>query len=249
MPADEADRLAELLSFRVLDTEREAFYDNLVALATQLCGTPLGAISFIDSERQWYKASNGFDVGETARDIAFCAHTIAEPSAMLEVSDAQADPRFVPHMLGLGPAPLRFYAGFALPSRKGSAVGALCVMDVVPRTLTVPQREGMVRLAQLAATQLGNRRDVHMAHLTDRLTGLSNWFHLEEQFDQVKASHGVIALVCLETVDKVTSAHGFRVADEVIRQAAERLRICGAFSSCSFPTRILQISRGRRCRS
>ena len=34
------------------------------------------AVSLIDNGRQWFKAVRGMGVTQTARDIAFCDHTI-----------------------------------------------------------------------------------------------------------------------------------------------------------------------------
>ena len=55
-PADEPQRLAELRSFGILDTDPDEDYDRLVQLATALCGAPMGALTFVDSGRQWYKS-------------------------------------------------------------------------------------------------------------------------------------------------------------------------------------------------
>ncbi|MDQ6882263.1 MAG: GAF domain-containing protein, partial [Pseudomonadota bacterium] len=136
MPDDESDRLAHLEELGILDTEPDQEFDRLALLATVVCRTPIGAISFIDSQRQWFKARVGIDVTATPRDIAFCAHTIAQSDRLLEVRDAEGDPRFVTNLFGPDVPPVRFYAGFPLQTREGSAVGTLCVMDMTPRTLT-----------------------------------------------------------------------------------------------------------------
>ena len=226
LPDDERDRLAHLEELGILDTEPEKEFDRLAQLATIICRTPIGAISFIDSQRQWFKARVGVDVTATPRDIAFCAYTIAQSDRLLEVRDAEGDPRFVTNLFGPDVPPVRFYAGFPLQTREGSAVGTLCVMDGTPRTLTSTQREALSALAHTVSTQLTMRRDLRTATQLDRLTGLPNWFHFESQFGERKASRGVLVLVRLKTVGQLTSAHGFRTADAMIRQAAERLRSC-----------------------
>ncbi len=226
LPDDESDRLAHLEQLGILDTEPDKEFDRLAQLATVICRTPIGAITFIDSQRQWFKASVGVNVSATPRSIAFCAHTIARSDRLLEVRDADSDPRFVTNLLGPGLSPVRFYAGFPLQTREGSAVGTLCVMDTAPRTLTPTQREAMSALAHTVSTQLTMRRDLRTATESDRLTGLPNWFHFESQFGKRMAGRGVLVLVRLKTVGQLTSAHGFRTADALIRQAAGRLRSC-----------------------
>ncbi|MBC7469596.1 MAG: sensor domain-containing phosphodiesterase [Ramlibacter sp.] len=226
LPPDEADRLAALEDLGILDTEPEKEFDRLVQLASAICQAPMGTITFIDSQRQWFKSRVGVDVTATPRDLAFCAYTIVEPDRMLEVQDAETDPRFVTNLFGPDLPPVRFYAGYPLQTRQGSAVGTLCVMDVVPRTLTAGQREALAKLAYTVSTQLTMRRELRIATQFDRLTGLPNWFHFESQFDRSKARCGVLVLIRLKTVGQITSAHGFRNADAMLKQAAQRLRSC-----------------------
>ncbi len=227
LPADETARLAHLEDLGILDTDPEPAFDRLVRLATTICEAPIGAITLLDSQRQWFKARLGIEVAATPRDVAFCAHAIGHPDRLLEVQDAQADPRFVPTMFGPGAPAVSFYAGYPLQTREGSAVGTLCVMDVVPRTLNAMQREALKELASTVSTQLTMRRDLRMATQSDRLTGLPNWFHFESKFEHRKpADRGVLVLVRLKTVGQITSAHGFRTADALITQTAQRLRGC-----------------------
>jgi hypothetical protein len=71
-----SERLEALRRYQVLDTEAEPAFDDLVALASHICGVPIAAISLIDSERQWFKAKVGLDASETSRDVSFCGHTV-----------------------------------------------------------------------------------------------------------------------------------------------------------------------------
>jgi predicted signal transduction protein with EAL and GGDEF domain len=224
IPLDERQRLLELRDFGILDTEPDEDYDRLVQLATVLCGTPMGTLTFVDSARQWYKSRVGVTVAETPRHKAFCAHTILDPDRLLEVQDVAQAPWFDSQLYGpAGPA-VRFYAGVPLKTREGSAIGTLCVMDEVPRALSEAQRDALHKLAKAVSTQLNLRRQLRIATQTDRLTGLPNWFHFEAQFDASRPAKGIVAFVRLKTVSQINSAHGFRVADALIKQTADRLR-------------------------
>ena len=99
-PHDDAARIAVLRTYDVLDTGAEQQYDDLVALAAAICGTPKAAISLVEEDRQWFKARLGIDVPETSRDVSFCAHAILEPDQLLEVPDATADERFAANPAG-----------------------------------------------------------------------------------------------------------------------------------------------------
>jgi len=57
LPIDEELRIADLLSYDILDSEREKDFDQLVELASQITHCPVAMMSFIDRKRQWLKAS------------------------------------------------------------------------------------------------------------------------------------------------------------------------------------------------
>jgi predicted signal transduction protein with EAL and GGDEF domain len=209
----------------VLDTEPDDDYDRLVQLATVLCGAPIGALTFVDSNRQWYKSRVGLPVQQIAREKCFCAHAILESDRVLEIPDVAKLGWADPQPWGPSGPSLGFYAGVPLRTREGSAIGTLCVMDQVPRRLTESQRDGLVKLAKAVSTQLTLRRQLRIATETDRLTGLPNWFHFEAEFDHNKPARGIVCFVRLKTINQINSAHGFRVADALIQQTADRLRV------------------------
>ena len=153
-PIDESERLAALEHLGVLDSVPEPGFDDIVQLATQLCGTPIGLVSLVDRERQWFKACVGLDVSETHRDLAFCAHAILAPDTVMIVQDTHLDLRFKGSPLVLGPPYIRFYAGAPIISRQGLALGTVCVIDTVPRTLDAAQCSALQALARQTAAQL-----------------------------------------------------------------------------------------------
>src|SRR5215213_8833050 len=76
IPPNEAERLAALRSYDILDTPPEAGFDRVARLAAVVLDVPIALISLLDEGRQWFKARVGFDPPETPRDQAFCAYTI-----------------------------------------------------------------------------------------------------------------------------------------------------------------------------
>ncbi|MGH7250292.1 MAG: GAF domain-containing protein, partial [Nitrospiraceae bacterium] len=142
VPATEAERLDALRRYAILDTPPEQNFDELVSLASQICRTPIAAISLIDADRQWFKAKVGLTSTQTPRAIAFCAHAIVQPDLFV-VRDAMADPRFSTNPLVTADPHIRFYAGMPLIASNGHALGTLCVIDRVPRELTQEQAEAL----------------------------------------------------------------------------------------------------------
>lgn len=149
-------RLKELKSFGVLDTLPEADFDRLTRLVARICNVPIAMVSLVDGERQWFKSSVGLDVRETDRNISFCTHAI-QGAELFVVPDAQSDVRFSSSPLVTGEPHIRFYAGMPLISN-GHALGTLCAIDKVPRTLTEQQKEALQLLAAQVMMQLELRR-------------------------------------------------------------------------------------------
>ncbi|MDE2628556.1 MAG: diguanylate cyclase [Burkholderiales bacterium] len=148
---DEAKRLAALLELGVLDTLPEQAFDDIVAIAAQICGTPIGLVSLVDAQRQWFKAKVGLGVDETHRDLAFCAHAIVAAEPVFVVEDALQDPRFADSALVTGAPHIRFYAGAPIVLPGGQALGTVCVIDTVPRRLDAAQLGALQALARQAA--------------------------------------------------------------------------------------------------
>jgi GAF domain-containing protein len=159
MATDEAARLAALRSYRILDTEAEQSFDDLTLLASQICGAPIAAISLIDDHRQWFKSRVGLEITEAPRDVAFCVHAITQRS-MLVVPDALADERFRDNPLVTGEPHVRFYAGAPLVTPDGHALGTLCIVDRVPRTLSDHERQALDALRRQVEAQLELRRNL-----------------------------------------------------------------------------------------
>lgn len=152
----EAARLAALRAYDVLDTPRESDFDDIVMLASRICGTSISVINFIDATRQWFKAETGLGVQETPLDTSLCAHVILEED-FVEIPDTLADPRMADNPLCLADPGLRFYAGALLRSKGGYPIGTLCVLDNQPRRLDAMQRDALRVLADQVMTQLDLR--------------------------------------------------------------------------------------------
>jgi PAS domain S-box-containing protein len=141
-PPREAERLAELYRYGVLDTAPEKALDDLVQLAAYICQSPIAVVSLVDADRQWFKSKIGLTETQTSRIIAFCAHTILGDELFV-VPDASVDDRFTDNPLVTGDPHIRFYCGAPLTTPDGHHIGTLGVIDRVPRELSQEQLEAM----------------------------------------------------------------------------------------------------------
>ena len=224
LPLDEEQRLAALRRYSVLDTPPEQAFDDLTLLAAQICQVPTAMVSLVDEQRQWFKSRVGMDAAETARDISFCAHTILHADAVLEVRDATLDPRFLDSPLVTGDPHMRFYAGAPLIAPDGHALGALCVMDRRPRTLTAEQLAALRALSRRVVAQLELRRQARelAKEIADRQRAEAQ---LREQFEQLAANEQGLGRL-LTVAEKSRRAVLGVLEDE--REAQAALRASGA---------------------
>lgn len=156
-PPNENLRMQALKRLHVLDTPDEQGYDDITRLAATQCGTSIALISLSDNHRQWFKSRMGTQLREMPRENSFCAHVLEAPHGMLIIEDASLDERFVGHPLVVGEPKIRFYAGAALLTREGHMLGALCVMDTVPRKLETQQLAELQFMAQQVMAMLESR--------------------------------------------------------------------------------------------
>jgi PAS domain S-box-containing protein len=165
----EAQRLAALKRYRLLDTPPEERFDDIVAIAARMLGTPIALISLIDEKRQWFKAKIGLDFAETPRDVAFCDHMIRLRETLV-VPNAMEDPRFAENPLVTGGLSIRFYAGAPLVTPDGHALGAVCVIDVKERPdFGLDEQRVLEALSRLVVDHLELRRQAMInAEMTRR---------------------------------------------------------------------------------
>ena len=152
-PADEAARLEELRSLRLLDTPPEERFDRITRLASRLFGVPIAYIALVDAERQWFKSSCGLSATSTDRSVSFCGHAILQ-STPLVIPDALEDDRFHDNPLVTQPPGVRFYAGHPLRGPGGRNIGTLCLADTAPRAADAIDMDVFGELAGIAEDEL-----------------------------------------------------------------------------------------------
>jgi PAS domain S-box-containing protein len=153
----EADRLEALRSCAIIDTQPEADFDDLVAVASVIADAPQACIAFVDETRWWVKAWVGQMPRELPRASVLC-HELIATAEPLVVDDVRADPRFALHPALESDPHLRFYAALPLVLDGRLAVGVLCVSDRKPRVLRPAQLAALQRVARQVVRLVSFRR-------------------------------------------------------------------------------------------
>lgn len=185
---NETERLGVL---RSLGLRRSASNDpalqSIARLARQTSRCAFAGISIVEAFRQWFAATDGASIAESARADSLCALAI-QTDAGLICSDVRNDPRMTALRAPPDTTGITFYAG--IPIRVGGhPIGSLCMTDPVTRDLDDAQREALRNLATLCGALLDARRSAPAARHADpasaRLTAVLQaipdlWFVLDE---------------------------------------------------------------------
>jgi two-component sensor histidine kinase len=153
---EQALRLETLRKYEILDTPREADFDAIVELASQICNVPISVVNLIDEERQWFKAEVGIGARETPLATSICSHVVLSDD-FVEINDTHQDPRTADNELCLPADGLRFYAGALLKAPNGMPIGTLCVLDNKPNALSDFQKTALHTLARQVMRELDLR--------------------------------------------------------------------------------------------
>ncbi len=153
LPSNEAQRMAAVKRFEILDTPADGAFDRVTAMAARRFSVPISIISIVDHDRIWFKSHHGLDVQQIGRDPGLCASAILRDDPHILV-DAAKDVRSLANPLVAGAFGLRFYAGVPLKTSDGFNLGTLCVIDKEPRPITQDQIEDLKDLASLVMDQL-----------------------------------------------------------------------------------------------
>jgi signal transduction histidine kinase len=146
-PENELERQKAVEKYELLDTLAEENYDNITALLSYICDTPISLIGLLDKDRNFLKSHHGIPFNESPRELSFCGHAINSQERIMIVKDARQDERFHDNPL-VSEHDAVFYAGVPLVDPAGFKLGTLCVYDTKPRELSLPQITALKNMAK-----------------------------------------------------------------------------------------------------
>jgi len=169
IPENELERILQLAELNIDFTNFDNFKE-LARLAAMIAGTEISFVNILDAYTQWTVSNHGFDIDQMDREDSVCQYTIVGTDAF-EVTDLMQDERFKDKFYVAGDPNLRYYYGLPLQFDNVN-LGALCVMDRQPHTLT-PEKTEMLRII---AEEVVSRLRVYkyIEQLRNRISDVKN---------------------------------------------------------------------------
>lgn len=147
VPANEPSRERLLQELDLKKRSEDPFFEEVVALASEIFNAPIAFISLISGDTQSFLRLDGAPTQETPRTHSMCAFTVAERRTIVS-GDTLNDPRFRNHPIVMNPPHIRFSASAPIILSSGFCTGTICAVDTKPHEQ--PSEGQIVRLERLA---------------------------------------------------------------------------------------------------
>jgi diguanylate cyclase (GGDEF)-like protein len=247
---DEYGRQQALDRLQVRGPAKEKPFERIVDLVKTTLNVPICAVSLIDHDRQWFRASRGLGVDQTPRSVAFCDHAIRVDEPFI-VEDASLDQRFADNPLVLSEPFIRSYLGIPLKMPDGYMVGSLCVIDQRPRVFLPGEIDILKSFAALVTGELELRTIAAVDGLTNALSRTAWVSQVEAEIDRCTRHGSSLSIVMLDLdhFKRVNDDFGHDVGDLVLIKTtaamSEVLRkhdLCGRLGGEEFAVCLMNAS-------
>ena len=151
------DRHADALqALAALDTPSVPGFEALADVAAHACAASAANVSLLDGERVWFQSVHGIDAGTLGAQRSLLCVEAARSRRVVEITDAQLDPRFADSPLLGSAQPMRY--GASAPIRyQDSTIGTICVFDPEPHRGSAASLRALEGLAMVAPALLRAR--------------------------------------------------------------------------------------------
>ncbi len=239
LPANEVERLVAVRALDLADSGPTPELSALANLAQGVFDTPFAAVNVVDEDWQRVAGQAGIALGECAREISICTRVV-HANDVVVIPDLARHAELCDMPYVTGEPRFRFYAGAPVVTEAGLVVGAFCVLDTRPRSLSEAEVKNLRRFAMVAGAllrlQTANivmglaERSLRAAAVTDPLTGFYNrqalpTFVDEAMEDALAAGRRFGALYLdMDGFKGINDRFGHHAGDQVLKQAADRIR-------------------------
>ncbi len=163
----DADMMSLVGQTELVEDAREERFERVVRLAQQIFKVPVVAVNLVHGDTLFTQAAIGRPLGESPLNSSICRFTV-QAEGVLHVPDALLDPRFRQHVMVDRPGGVRFYAGHPLHAPSGQTLGALCLIDFVPRQLDAAELHLLRDLAEWVEKEMATDEELDQAATVQR---------------------------------------------------------------------------------
>ena len=221
----EQARLAALADLQISESGPEEMFDRIARLVKAGLGFPWSYISFVELDRQIIKTRTDGVFSDGCRRTSFCSSTIASKGPLI-IPDTIGDPRFCSFPQVVGSPHVRSYWGVPLMTSSRFNIGALCVLDKVPRTPSSQELTILDDFSRLAV----ECTELRAQATTDLLTGVRSrrafFAEAERLFVKARATCRPLCFTIfdLDHFKKINDEHGHVIGDQVLRELGSLAR-------------------------
>ncbi|SER67794.1 sensor domain-containing diguanylate cyclase [Rhizobium sp. NFR03] len=239
IPDNEIDRLAAVRSIGIRAVETMPELQDLAFLARDVFECAFAAVNIVDQDWLRLTAQSGIHVERCSREESICQYVVHEGNVIV-VPDLTLEPDMATLPYVAGEPHLRSYAGAPIELEPGLTVGSFCVMHTHPRELADRERRQLSEFARIASALFRLQRSnllmvkgekaLRLAAMTDPMTGFYNRHALPELVDsEMRETLAAgrpfgAAYLDMDGFKGINDRHGHQTGDEVLRQAAVRIR-------------------------
>ncbi|MEM7563205.1 MAG: ATP-binding protein [Pseudomonadota bacterium] len=180
----ETDRIANLYSYHIVDSDSADIFKHITALATHAFGVPIACVSLVDEDCVWLQSPQGGLPQKVDRIPGLCV-TAIEQNEVHHLQDASQDPRSSenPSVVDGG---VRFYAGKSLTTAEGYNIGTICVMNTEPREISESETRFLELLSRLAINEIERHRNAtELERAREHLHTNQQHYHTLAEFSPV----------------------------------------------------------------
>ncbi|MBF9237350.1 GAF domain-containing protein [Hymenobacter sp. BT683] len=150
IPSYEHERLVALQPYQVMSTPGQELFNDFVSIVAKLFDMPIALVSLVRAEDVVFIGNKGLPEALVVdREDSMCSVAILN-DGLTEFKDVAAEPCALVNPRVAQQMHLGFYAGQALRTPNGQAVGSLCIIDRRPRELTSLEGSLLKELALVA---------------------------------------------------------------------------------------------------
>ncbi len=164
----EQQRLQALLQLGLRQPETIPVFEEATQTAAHFLEAPISILGFVDNERHWFKSAVGLSrlglmnqlaqTRQLSREESFCTQVV-ERSQMVVINDTRKleKAELVSGKL-VQDYGIRAYLGVPLIDAEGHCLGALAVMDLIPRNFTTRDIEFLQIIARWSMSEFERNR-------------------------------------------------------------------------------------------